>query len=363
MIDFIPLEYYTKIFYHFMLMITIFIWINSKSVALSDSSNLKQMAYLGAVLLIIIIIYIGLRPISGTYFGDTSTYALTFEKFANGEQMENEKDRGWNLFVKMCSMIMSVHMYFLLCAFLYMSTAYLAFKKIFKEYWFYAFFFFIISFSFWGAGVNGVRSGVSTSIILLAISYREKKAILGLLMLLALSFHVSMLLPILAYFITFKVTDTKKVIYFWFLCIPISLVAGGMFETLFASLGFDDRASAYMTDEFDDAFSSTGFRWDFLLYSSTAVFAGWYFIIRKKFNDAFYNSIFNTFLIANAFWILVIRASFSNRFAYLSWFLMGLVIIYPFLKMKFYHKQHSILGNIILFFYLFTYAMNIILVK
>ena len=38
------------------------------------------------------------------------------------------------------------------------------------------------------------------------------------------------------------------------------------------------------------------------------------------------------YLTANAFWILVIRSSFSNRFAYLSWFLMAIIIFYPFFK-------------------------------
>ena len=71
--------------------------------------------------------------------------------------------------------------------------------------------------------------------------------------------------------------------------------------------------------------------------------------------------LFNIYLFANAFWILVIRANFSNRFAFLSWFLLALVICYPWLKFYFEKNQHRKLGMIMLAYFGFTYLMNIIL--
>jgi hypothetical protein len=62
-------------------------------------------------------------------------------------------------------------------------------------------------------------------------------------------------------------------------------------------------------------------------------------------------------MIANTFWILVIRANFSNRFAYLSWFLMAIVIAYPLLKVKFWDDHYKNVGRIFLAYYLFTYFM------
>ena len=115
-------------------------------------------------------------------------------------------------------------------------------------------------------------------------------------------------------------------------------------------------------DEYASSFAYTGFRWDFLLYSSTAVFASYYFRFKKAFNDDFYNRLSNTFLVANSIWILVIQASFSNRFAYLSWFMMGLIIIYPFLKQVFWNNQFKIIALVILIYYIFTYLMNFILI-
>jgi len=97
-----------------------------------------------------------------------------------------------------------------------------------------------------------------------------------------------------------------------------------------------------------------------LFYSAFGVFAGWYFIYKKRFEDPFYNQLLNTYLICNGFWILVIRANYSNRFAYLSWFMMGLVIIYPVLKKQLFKNQHWVIGKIIFAYFLFTYLMNVI---
>ena len=127
------------------------------------------------------------------------------------------------------------------------------------------------------------------------------------------------------------------------------------------SLGFGDDRTSYLTDtRFADQFSAVGFRWDFLAYSATAVFAGYYFIIVKKFEDKIYIQLFNIYVTANAFWVLLIRASFSNRFAYLSWFLMALVIFYPFFKAAFFKDQPKVLARTIIGYFGFTYFMFLI---
>src|SRR5690606_344375 len=106
----------------------------------------------------------------------------------------------------------------------------------------------------------------------------------------------------------------------------------------------DNRATNYLSGQVDTSlFASTGFRWDFLLYSAVPVFTGWYYIYKKKYYDRHYNLLYATYLIANSFWILVIKANYSNRFAYLSWFMMGLVIVYPLLKKYIVSKQQDLI--------------------
>jgi hypothetical protein len=360
MIDFIPLEYYTPIFYYFTL-ILVFILVLKINVnkKLSDYSISSYLLVWG------LIFYIGFRPISGGLFGDMRTYATMFEQYSSNVFLLISDDVGFEYFMKYTSKIIDIVSFFVLCAFLYVYSHYLMTKRIFKQYWYYAFLILVCSFSFWSYGTNGLRNGLALSFVLLAFSYDKNKKVAFLIAFLAVSFHKSSLLPLFAYCLTFIYNKPKGYLIAWFLCIPLSLILGGSFEIFFASLGFGDDRLSYLTDGNvnDDEFSSTGFRWDFLLYSSTAVCAGWYFIIKKKFQDIFYNRLLNTYLIANSFWILIIRANFSNRFAYLSWFMMGLIIIYPFLKGNFMPNQPMKMAVVILFYFMFTFILNVILAK
>ena len=171
-------------------------------------------------------------------------------------------------------------------------------------------------------------------------------------------FHKTLLLPVIAYVLTQFYNNPKFYIKAWLLAIPMSLFLGSLFITIFTSLGFgDDRLAGYLSDGLQ---ADTRFRWDFLFYSAFPVFAGWYFIIKKEFKDTFYNSIFNIYLICNAFWILVIRASFSNRFAYLSWFLMAFVIIYPLLKQQLFKNQQVMIAKVVTSYFMFTFLMYLI---
>jgi hypothetical protein len=153
----------------------------------------------------------------------------------------------------------------------------------------------------------------------------------------------------------------------WLIAIPLSLALGSFWENFFLNLGIleEDRLIGYLSGEEQYVKlieeENRGFRWDFLLYSGTGVFAGWYFIIKKKFEDVLYNQLFSIYLMANTLWILVIRSNFSNRIAYLSWFMLGVVIIYPLLKNKLVKKQHLLVGQILMVYYLFTYLLNVIL--
>ena len=173
--------------------------------------------------------------------------------------------------------------------------------------------------------------------------------------------HSSLSIPILAFVIANMYKNPKAYLYVWLAAIPLSLVGGNFWEGLFGSIGFgaDTRAEDYLTKGTinKDLLAYTGFRWDFLFYSSFAAFAGWYFIFKKNITDKLYIHLWGVFMIANAFWILIIRANFSNRFAYLSWFLMAPVIAYPLLRYKLFPNQYRVVGVIIAIYYLFTYFM------
>ena len=82
------------------------------------------------------------------------------------------------------------------------------------------------------------------------------------------------------------------------------------------------------------------FRWDFLLYSVMPIWLGWYVIIKSK-NYIMIILIVVALLIycRMLFGIMLIRASFSNRFAYLSWFMYPIVLAYLLLILPVWRLQ------------------------
>ena len=77
--------------------------------------------------------------------------------------------------------------------------------------------------------------------------------------------------------------------------------------------------------------------------------------------DAFYARLVNTYLLANAVWILVIHSDQSNRFAYLSWFMMPWVLLYPFVPGKIIDRPRTgLIATVLCAHYLFTYVMQVV---
>lgn len=357
MIDFIPLRHYYDVYLNYCLIVFLFIGLHSLLLRLNDRKNIIFLNVMGYITLVFLIVYIGLRPVSGKFFSDMLTYSRFFNHYRNGGEIIIEKDIFFHAFIKICSGIVSEYMFFLICAFIYIVPMYVASKRLFKKYWFYAFFMFVVAFSFWSYATNGIRNGMATSVFLLAMAYHNKKVTMYVLLGLSVLVHFSMMLPVIAFALTIFHNNSKHYFIGWLVAIPLSIAMGGFWENLFASLGFGGERAGYLTSELDEAIKSSGFRYDFLFYSSFPVLAGWYFIFKKNFKDPFYRQLLNTYLTCNAFWILVIRANFSNRFAYLSWFLMSLIIVYPFLKQIFFKNQQLTIAKVNLLYFGFTYLM------
>lgn len=361
MIDFIAVKNYAFVFYNFLLVFVLILYTDANRFDLDNDDNLKKKNIAGILLMVVVIVYLGLRPITYSHFGDMGMYNVYFERYAAGGKIEIRKDAGFELFIYASSKIMTAHMFFLTCAFLYIYPLYLFCRKMFARYWYYAFIMLLASYSFWGYGANGIRNGLATTFFLFAMT-KQKAYIRWLWVALAFSFHASLLIPAGALLATSYYSDTRKYLYLWLAAIPLSIALGGFWENFFIGFGFgeDERLEGYLTDigKFDEEFAQTGFRWDFVLYSASGVLAGWYFIIKKKFEDPIYTQLVNMYILANAFWILVIRANYSNRFAYLSWFMLGVIIMYPLLKLRFFNRQHLVIARIVVVYFIFTYLLN-----
>ena len=111
---------------------------------------------------------------------------------------------------------------------------------------------------------------------------------------------------------------------------------------VFIGLGFDDRVTTYLTTLDSEKFTKTGFRWDFLIYSMMPILLGYYIIVKRNIYDKPYIILLNTYIIANAFWVMIIRANYSNRFAYLSWFMYAVVLLYPLLRLNIWSNRQGL---------------------
>ncbi len=350
-IDFIESWYYGTAYYFFFLFISwgmVIYYIGSGGQKLLRSNgNATQGAAL--LLTIFLILYLGLRPY-GAIFVDSNQYRWAYHNiFVESVPVNYKTEWLWHNFNHyLKQMGLNGYEFTLVVEFIYLGGMFVTCLLLMRKNLWMAMLFFFTAFSTYSYGTNGIRNGMACSIDLVAIALiatdRRFWPATLFLMFLALGVHRSTMLPSAAALVSaFVIKNPKVAIRFWLLSIAVSLVAGPYVEQFFSSLGFDDRMSRYSEAGQDEAtmsdFSKSGFRWDFLFYSIWPVIMAWYLTMFRKFKDRTFNVIANTYIFCNAFWIMVIRASFSNRFAYLSWFLYPLVIAYPLFRMNLWKDQ------------------------
>lgn len=306
-------------------------------------------------------IWLGLRPIHPA-FGDTVNYALEYNLLdLRNIRMDWSGEWIWRWLMVACkSAGLSANQFFLIVELVYVMTAFFAFKRFVPNNPMLGLLFLMSSLMFYTFGVNGLRNGMACHIVLLAISLLlDDKYLFGILLsLIAFGIHRSTLLPLASAAVAILIVrDFRYALMFWIASIFISLVAGGAISNFFAGLGFDDRMTQYTAAQDMSIFSRTGFRWDFLLYSAVPVVMGWYICIKRQISDNWYNVICMVYCLCNAFWVMVIRSAYSNRFAYLSWFIYPLVIAYPLINLPVWENQDRKTGWILLVYVGFTVFM------
>lgn len=385
-----PVIFYWGIF--ILCIYSFFVYIPSKDTKLL----LKNRQYFATcIFAIILILFYGLRPISYV-FGDTGNYAVSYRNDVESHNSfyEFKFDEEWlfGLFKWTCiELKLDVKIFFLIIETLYLGCQYWVCKKLLWENTWLAMLFLLSAFSCYSYGVNGIRNGMACAMVMLAIAYASKDknyTVAVILCFLASGIHRSTLLPTAALFASiFVVKKTKYALMIWLLAIPLSLVAGGAISNFFMGLGFDDRMTSYGSasnvENMETTFSHTGFRWDFLLYSSMPVLMIWYVnkkcaesarITNKQDNSVpdgtgiiadaqslrVFNIISTVYLLCNSFWIMVINASYSNRFAYLSWFLYPLILAYAVIRLHIWKDQDRKAGYILMAHAGFTFFMYMI---
>lgn len=341
--------YYQTVYYLLIIVLTVFFY--QKITTLYDDDVLSIQAdslWMKAVYMFLIL-FIGLRPLHAV-FGDTVIYARIFRYLHDGiHLLSTDRDWLWELFQGWASQVMKVQYFFLLVTIGYIVPMYFACRRLIVDKVDLLMVFCLGAFSFYSYAINGIRNGMACSIMLLALTFveDEKKAnlVFVALAVIAIGFHNSLMLPVGVAVFAYYYRSLIFMFRFWIGAIVLSLLLGPQLGEFFGDLGYDDRMASYVSEEslkqYNSYFSHTGFRWDFLLYSAPPIVLGWYVLFKREFYDFRYYLLLSTYIYSNAFWIMVIYATNSNRFAYLSWFLYPIVLAYPLLKFPVFKQNHT----------------------
>lgn len=341
----------------------------SSRLVLSSDSHLQEESKSiipPLILSLFFIVWLGFRPVSGVYFGDTLNYANDYKNLEYYKvAIDWHQEWFWSFIMVSCKTAgMNVNVFFTIIEAGYILSVLWAIKKFLPSNPMIGMLFIFSSLMFFSFGTNGLRNGLACHIILLAIAFffTDRYFVAILLALMAFGIHRSVMLPIVAVIAArYIIKDFKWAIYIWVLCLIVSIVAGGAATGYVSSLGFDDRLSAYNTTEYQDSFSATGFRFDFLIYSLPPIILGWYLLVKLKIQDDWYKTLCIAYCLCNAFWVIVIRMAFSNRFAYLSWFMYPVLIAYPLVNLPIWEDQDRKMGVVLLGYCAFSMFMNLLI--
>lgn len=285
----------------------------------------------------VLILFLGLRPIHET-FVDTVTYAIEYEYYQSlsfASLLETDKDYLFTYASYLLSKVLDVHLYFLLLEILYVMPRIWALKMLFNGQLAIATIFFVTDIFFFAYGVNTLRSGIACSFAIWGLSFivSDKKHLQGgALIALGALFHLSALLY-LAVLIPVSIhKKTRTYAFLWLLAVGLSYFFSGLISDWLIHINvpiLSNRLIGYLESSYVFDAYNRGFRLDFILYSLSPILIGFYFKSIRQKADETYSSLLNHYILMNALWILIIEASYSDRFAYLSWCLYPIVIYYP----------------------------------
>lgn len=336
---------------------TIFFIVVAFCFVASNNLRLLSRSKWGAILLTLFAaLSMAYLPVPWYSGADRELYASAIESIRNYGTEALSKDKFFSIYNNFVAQFVGYQGWLIITALIYSFNHYVFARKTTPEYVLLVVLMFFSAFLFYAYGTNTIRSGLAASFLLVAFANWQSLWRMGLFIIIAVGCHLSMAIPAIAFLIARYFDKTKLYFAIWFLSIVLSAAMGSAFETIFSGLSSDSRV-AYLNKDAADTAYKVGFRIDFIIYSCVPVFAGYYYIVKKGFKDRFYSILYNTYLIANSFWILVIRANFSDRFAYLSWFMYPIILIYPLLKEHLVVNQNRKILMIVFFHALFTYIM------
>ena len=288
-------------------------------------------------LVLLLALLIGFRPPVGKLFVDMGNYISFYTFIYEGAPFKfdfhAENLLFDNLFACWWAMRLGYTSFFVLIAFIYFGSCYLGIRRLFPHDTLIAYLVFLGAFSTFSYATNGIKAGAAASLFIWALGYRDNLKICIPIILLSWGFHHSMQLPVAAFLLTIFFKKPSYYYYAWLFCFFIAALHISYFQNLFGGMT-DSQGAGYLNyDGAESDGTKGGFRIDFIIYSMVPIIMGYIIEMKKKIHvSEVYRSLIHLYVCCNGIWMLCMYASFTNRIAYLSWFLYPIVLIYPYLK-------------------------------
>ena len=242
-------------------------------------------------------------------------------------------------------------LYWLFYTFFYCVAYYLVARKYFPfQYAGYFVLCVIGCMGFVSYGSNTIRAGFGIALLLMAFC-TEKRLFKVLLLIAAVGCNMPMVIPVAGFLIArYLIRKERWCEIIWLVFLLISAVTSVVSDIMTLASGLDARAAEFVENDGSDMYNA-GFRIDFVLYSFIPVVFAKYNLKHLMVDLPIYNNVYRAYLLINALWLLLIRVAFSDRFAYLSWFMIPFLLMYPVLNgyLENQHPQRYIFRAIGLF--------------
>lgn len=199
-------------------------------------------------------------------------------------------------------------------------------------------------------GSNTIRAGFGLALLMLAICANKRWVKIGLVIV-AIGCNMPMLIPVTGYlFANYVIKKERWCEGVWVLFLLITSLTSVVSDIMTLAGGLDARTADWSDGDGSDVYN-VGFRVDFLIYSLVPLLFARYNIKNLIVEAPIYRAIYRTYLLVNSLWLLLIRVPYTDRFAYLSWFMIPFLLLYPILNgfIKLQHPQRYILFSISIF--------------
>lgn len=293
----------------------------------------------------LITLFFGLFLIVASVFSPIGSDKATYIEFFHiVDEVDWGKDIGWTILTRILHGIcLGNHIiYLFVLAFIYVFAYYAIGKcKLGEKYVLY---FLLLSagcLGFWSGATNILRAGIATSFFFFSLCMEEeKKKMYILFSICACMIHNSVIILVVSFFLTKYVQNFKYYIWLWLLFLLLSSANAltPLVSFLSSSMGdIGDRLAEYAFNEDSstaELYVKAGFRIDFILYSALPIVYSRWIVLKQGYNDLFYKRLSCTYILVNCFFLTMIRVPYADRFALLSWSLISLIILYPYMNPK-----------------------------